>query len=148
MEVLRLPVTRHHARHLPNAPANGVRVGVVFDRDDVRIERNVFFKLGFAVGVGDESGGKSGVGLGENVEHGAVHLEELTGGVAEHQQFGEYAGAGSVLGVTTRRPERDRVVVGDVVHQVHAAVVGVGCRCEVTLGQNGARMSQGVYLDA
>ena len=35
VEVLRLPVTRHHARHLPDSAANGVRVGVILNRDDV-----------------------------------------------------------------------------------------------------------------
>ena len=53
VEVLRLPVAWHHARHLPNAAADGVRVRVVFDRDDIGIKRDILFKLGFAVGIGE-----------------------------------------------------------------------------------------------
>ena len=147
MEVLRFPIAGNHAWHLPNPAAYGVRVGVVFDRDDVRVERNVFFKLGFAVRIGDEVGGQHRVGLGENIEHGTVHLEKLSGRIIAHQQLGKHAWAGRVLGVATRRAEGDRQVVGDVVHQVHAAVVGVGRRREVALGQHGAGMGQRVNLD-
>ena len=148
MEVLRFPIAGNHAWHLPNRATYGVRVGVVFDRNDVRVERNVFFKLGFAVRIGDEVGGQHRVGLGENIEHGTVHLKKLSGRIVAHQQLGKHAWAGRVLGVATRRAEGDRLVVGDVVHQVHAAVVGIGCRREVALGQNGAGMSERVNLDA
>ena len=52
------------------------------------------------------------------------------------------------MGVATRCTEGDRQVVWDMVHQVHAAVVGISCCREVALGQNGAGMGQRVNLDA
>ena len=148
VEVLCFPIAWNHARHFPNPAAYGVWIGVVFDRDDVRVERNVFFKFGFAVRIGDEVCGQHRVGFSENIEHRTVHLEKLSGRIVAHQQLGKNARARRVLGVATRRAEGDRQVVGDVVHQVHAAVVGIGCCREVALGQNGAGMGQRVNLDA
>ena len=146
--MLRFPVTRHHARHFPDPAADGVRVGIVLDGDDVGVERDVFYKLGLAVWIGDEVGRQCRVGAGENVEYGTVHLEKLSGGIAVHQQLGEDAGTRGVLRVTTGCPEGCWEIAGDVVHQVHATVVGVGRRREVGLGQDGAGMSERVHLHA
>ena len=147
VEVLCLPVAWHHARHLPNAAADGVRVRVVFDRNDIGIKRDILFKLGFAVGIGEKRGRERLVLRGENVEHRGVHLQKLSGGVVSHQQLGKDTWTGGVLRITTGRAKGDRKVIFDIIQQIDATVVGVFRRDKIPSAKDGAGMAEGVDLN-
>ena len=139
VEVLAFPVAGDDAGELPAEAADHVGIGVVLDRVDERWERDVLAEPLLAVGIEHQVARQARVVGREDGEDRRVDREEMAAGARLVEDLGEEPRADGVERVAAGHPEGDRLVAGDLAHQVDAAVVGASRLGEVPLLQAAGR---------
>ncbi len=157
LQVLGFPVAGGAGGELPDHVADGVGVGVVFDGVDVAGELGVFGEsfagITFVIFFEDEFTRQGGVVTGEDLKDRGIDREKISLGSGLVHHLGKEARADGVHRITARHAKGDGAfVVGDLVEQIDAAVVGLLGAADVsrrrsTSAQTRAWMRDGVHLE-